>query len=277
MMKNKAHAPIKGLLFRELYMGRNTYISITAIFFGIMLLCVLVLLSLDFGNLSKLPADVIDSARSTIRSVSIYVPAAIFFMNTSVVVDTAAHDYSEKWQRFMYSSPVSEAKFMGIKFGFMLATAVVGFVLSALSGLMMGALMGEPLNYTDLAVISAIMLVIVLFAAAITVLSFLLRSTTLAIVIILVCGYIGMMVFVFANEEKLDAATDDESIGVLLEGAFDIAEGIFPFVPLLLIAVIALGWWLSTLALKKRDRKPPQAKPEKQGLFSKKTAESKEV
>ena len=94
MMKNKAHAPIKGLLFRELYMGRNTYISITAIFFGIMLLCVLVLLSLDFGNLSKLPADVIDSARSTIRSVSIYVPAAIFFMNTSVVVDTAAEDYS---------------------------------------------------------------------------------------------------------------------------------------------------------------------------------------
>ena len=50
MMKNKAHAPIKGLLFRELYMGRNTYISITAIFFGIMLLCVLVLLSLDFGE-----------------------------------------------------------------------------------------------------------------------------------------------------------------------------------------------------------------------------------
>lgn len=270
MMNAKRSVSLKGLLFRELYMGRSTYTAVTGIFFGIVVLCVLVLLSMKFGNLAKLPADVTESARGTVRSVAIYIPAAIFFMNASVVVDTAPHDYNERWMRFLYSSPVSEGLFMGIKYAFVLAVAAAGYGLSSVSGMIMGAIMGEPMSYTDFAVISLIMLVVVFMAVVITVLSFLLRSTVFAVIIALVGGYIVMVVLILSNDERLDRVAAEEGLAPLFEGVPALCESIFPFSPLILLAVIAAGWGASTLILKKRDRKIPQ-------LFSKKNAAEKGV
>lgn len=270
MMKAKTSAPLKGLFFRELYLGRRTYIAVTGIFFGIVTLILLVLLSMKVGNLAKLPADVIESAKGTIRMAAMFVPSAIFFMNTSVVVDTAPADLSEKWLRFMYSSPVSEGKILGVKFSVMFITAAVGYGLSALLALAVGALMGEPATITDFGIIAAIMLIVVLFSILITVLSYAFKSTTGAIVIVLILAYFGMGIIIGLAGVGNPALSDEELFQNISDIINGFCESVFPLSPLILVGMIALGWGLCTAILKHRDAKRPQ-------LFRKKEKPAKDT
>lgn len=259
MMGARKSASLKGLFFRELYIGRRTYIAVTSIFFGFILLVFLVLLSMKVGNLAKLPEDVLQSASGTIRMFGIFVPAALFFMNTSVVVDTAPNDYTEKWTRFLYSSPVSESKFFFVKYMMMLAVAVIGYGLSAVNGVIVGELMGKPIAYSDFAVMASIMLVIVFMATLITILSYWFKSTTYAVVIVLILGYLGMMFLMFASGVMDENAPEDETVFLLVgDKVSEISEAILPFSPLVLIAIVALGWAVTTFVMKHRDMKPPK-------------------
>lgn len=267
-MAEKRSASLKGLFFRELYLGRRTYAAVTGIFFGIVALILLVLLSMECGNLAKLPEDVLESAKGTIRMAAMFVPAAIFFMNTSVVVDMAPSDLSEKWLRFVYSSPVSEGKLLGVKFAVMFITAAVGYGLSALNAYAVGTLMGEPATVNDYAVIAMIMLVVVLFATIITVLSYAFKSTTGAIVAGLLLAYLSMGVVIGNSGIDDPSLSEDELFRNMSDLLNGFCGGVFPFSPLILVGIIVVGWGICTAILKHRDAKRPQ-------LFSKKEKAAK--
>ncbi len=264
-MAAKKTASLKGLIFRELYLGRRTYIAVTSIFLGIVALIFLVLLSMECGNLAKLPEDVLESAKGTIRIAAMFVPAAIFFMNTSVVVDMAPADLDDKWTRFLYSSPVSEARYLGVKYGVMFFTAVIGYAFSALLAFVFGNIMGESAAVTDFAVISVIMLLVVLFATVISVLAFLFKSTTVAVVVTLIGGYIGMMALIFATGIADSSVPEEDLFSLVGEAVSGFAQSVFPLSPVILIVIIAGGWAATTAVLKNRDRKAPNVQ-----LFAKK-------
>ncbi len=256
-MTTKKSAPLNGLIFRELYVARKSYTAMMGIFCGVVLLIFLVLLSFEYGNLANLPAETLESTRGTVRAFALFLPAVIFSLNASAFVDTSVYELDEKWIRFVYASPVSEVKYMGVKYGIIFVLGIVGYGISSLVAFAVGEIMGVPAAFGDYAIIALIVLAVTLGSVLISILCYLFKSVMAAIVTVLIVLYGGMTVLVFNSD--LSPATDEtELLNSIFDGITGFSEAIFPFSPLILIATVAIGFGGAVLCFKQRDRGVPK-------------------
>ena len=235
---------LKGLIFREVYGNRKSYISCALLFFGISAFMILVQLSLKIGNLAKL-SEHIGDFKSYLTPMMIYMPVLMAgYIGSAEQV--SVRDCKKNWLRFQYTTPVSEFGFSLVRYLCMLVGTLAGYLLALLHTAVICGMSGTPFDYTMLSAVTALVIVALLFNAIFGVLIQLFGSIEKAGILMLgVCMGAALVFFKNANPNESDA---------IAEKLTKLSETLLPFMPIIFIAILALGCGLSTLVLKRREK-----------------------
>ncbi|MGN0367877.1 MAG: hypothetical protein ACI4EK_03765 [Wujia sp.] len=126
-MKQKT---LRGLLYKELYMGKKPLIASFASAFVLAGLCLLVLNSFEHGNLRLLE----DSARNVMWDFSLiacqYLPVLMLCFASEVVAEISVKEEDSRWARFRLTTPVRPIRFATARFALMVGMNFIAIVLS---------------------------------------------------------------------------------------------------------------------------------------------------
>ena len=235
---------LKGLIFREIYSNRKSYISATLLFFDVSVFMILVQLSLQIGNLSKLP-DFVGEFKNDFTLIMIYAPV-IMAAYIGSAEQATVRDCKKGWMRFQYTTPVSEFRFSLVRYMCILVGTLIGYLFGLLHTAIICGMSGMAFDYTMLATVTALVVFAVLFNTVLGVLIQVFGSIEKAGIVLLgVCMSAALVFFSNVSQNESDA---------MAEKLTNLSETLLPFMPLIFIAVLALGCGLSTLVLKRREK-----------------------
>ncbi len=201
-MKNNNY---RGLFFREIYLARNTFISLYSIWAGFLIFCILICMSMDFGNLAKLSEESLNGLKAS-TSMFPYSLSVILFLAVNYHIDVCNFDFKTKWRCYQYSTPVSEWKFIGIKFIITSVATVLGLILSIASAFLMSKVIKNPVTKKTIAIIFIVMTTVVLLSMIMLISSYIFRSTAMGGVVMLI---IGILSYVFLAVPIFDKMADN--------------------------------------------------------------------
>lgn len=272
----QASASCKGLFYHELLIGKRTFIGTFGMLAGFLLIIYLIIASFDSGIFASQPPEDLLMTKKMIRTIGIQITAALLFLNLTYTIDGAAAESSEKWKNFIYASPVSDAKYYGVKYAVMLILTVLGFGLSLLNGYILCEILDMPLTFTDISFMAVMMTLIVLGMVLCTVSVSFFSSVNVALNVIFALVAVVVLTGCILFRDSLGELLLTEEESGMLNPAFvekmtDFCETLMPFTFFIVIAVLVLGWVLTVAIQKNRERKLPLAH-----LFQKKSCAAKE-
>lgn len=252
---------INGFVFRELYLGKKNYLAIGISTFLALVLEIMIMLSMNFGNLSRLDEE----SYKTVDLITFYLfifGIALVFYSAFVGENTVVSDKKCGWKTFAYTLPVSEKKWVWTKFSIKIAGLVCGLVLSILNALMVCGIRGKEMNsvifkgllvaFALMAVVSFVNTTLMIRFKSASVVSGIMFAA-FAVIYLSAMNYIRTLLFdrfYIESEEDLDAKA-------LLAWARDIWDRISPFIApvliILVIAVFAICFNLCVRIMKRRE------------------------
>lgn len=258
---------LKGLVFRELYLGRKSYLLLTAIWLFMIVLGIMIQLSILYGNLSKEPAEELVKTVPTMLSIFTYAPAAILFAtvaNNNVIFS----DYSVKWNIFSITTPISEKKYVGAKYLIRACMLVAAFALSIANAAVLYSLADRTLDGMTVTILLWITLAVSIIGVVLGQLAYKYRDKSksekmiILYFVILYVIFVGLFLYNLLSFKKANPDIDGDMImdafaGQLeadfgwLSDAFFAAE---PFLPFAVIIVLAVGYFLDVKAMKRREK-----------------------
>lgn len=235
---------MKALIYRELILCRKNLAMVIG-FVGVAAFMLLVQLSFEIGNLSKLPPDIIEDMGSAIVPMMLYMPAMIGCMLGTVCEVAVIKDLKPLWNRFRVSTPISAWKFSAARTIVLTAMSIIGFALSLAYAAILCAIRGDEFTVSIFANITAILLGSTLFSLVFQIGIMLLGSADKAGLVI-----IGMVMLICGVVCYLTDPKNNFEAGMLEK----FSTAILPFSPLIFAALIAVGWAGSALLMKRREK-----------------------
>ena len=149
---------MKGLIYRELYIAKRSYLTGLFVTLAVMIVGILVRLSTIYGNLAKLDGDSFRIMDVYTYNIFMYLPliaAMCTFMTDHGVI---IGDSKCRFGVFAYTLPVSEVQLAAVKFVILTGSAVASVVLGVLNAAMICGISGKALS-------AGIMKIILIIAA----------------------------------------------------------------------------------------------------------------
>ena len=116
---------MRGIIFKELYISRKKiYISIATYFF-LTLLCVLVKMSAEFGNIRLLDKEAVEN---TLNIAFYFFVFGLLFVFTGLLVNNVSADLKSHWSIYQRTLPFTERQLVGAGY---ITNAVVLLVMCA--------------------------------------------------------------------------------------------------------------------------------------------------
>lgn len=134
----------KGLIFRELYLGRKNMLIITLVWCMWVALGILAQLSFLYGNLGRMSEDEIN--RSLVLSVFTYSPTAILMVAAMDGSNVIFADYATKWNVFRTTTPLSAERYAGVICGITVCKLAVAFGLNVGNAAILARISDTSLN-----------------------------------------------------------------------------------------------------------------------------------
>ena len=240
---------MKGLFYRELYLTRKTYISAFCVYVLITILCVLINLSISFGNLRYLIAADNELTLGSLFYISVVIPSAVLYLMSAANFELIDKDISSKWLSFQYSTPVSEKKYAFVKIMIIFCTIAFSFIMSMANAALFCALYGRSLERELLGLILVLMPVTALGAVMLIALTLLLKNSTSAAIVIIIAVSAAAYPFMM----KLIIASSDNSEDFTLMPFLEKIAGFIPAYPVLTLIILVLGQLAISAILKKRE------------------------
>ena len=238
---------MKGLIYRELYLGRKNYLLHSAVFVFMFVISVLVYLSMEYGNLARLPEEELADSKRIINFIFSAVIPAILFMLSFITTDVAGSDFKSRWMLFQYTTPVKEEKYILAKYIIMLGSGAAAFVLSLLNAEILSLLSGTQPEKTTYSAIVLIMSAVLSSASIVLTFTNWLRSYEKAMILYtftVFAVYIAVVITaVFKN------LTSDMLSDTLKELCIKAA----PLSVFVMLAVMAVTYFLNVKLLKRRQ------------------------
>ncbi len=252
-MKN---ASFRALLAREFIGMRKMLISYIIICLLMIPMPFIVLPSFRHGNLGTLiPEDVhwvflgMDGINLKLFAI---MGGAMITMGSS---ENMAPDISVKWDHFRRSTPVTHARMALAKMASQGIFSLVGIVLSLLSLWLIDLALGVKFTAADaglaIGTVAAITLLSVLALLFMTAF----RSVDKGMIALL--GVIMAVMFLLLFDKEAPRVPNDEKMEQAMQftaKAQDICAELLPFLPLILIGTLLLGFVALTLLLKRREK-----------------------
>ena len=252
-----------GLVYREFYLSRKTYVTGLILFAVTAVFGWLILLSFHYGNLAKV-IDVVAGENAdpsmfdfdglkqkmtdTVYLMMKGMPALMAMTFLFSGADIAGKDEKTIWQRFAKCTPVTSAMRAFVKMLMTLFAAALSVGLAVGYILFIDLLAGTTVTYTELAcVITA--------AAAVTVLSVVaqiyirafrgLDKGMLALIVTVIVTEVTIMVTNSPSKKPNDQAELDLAA---------LCEQVFPFTPLIFAGALAVGFAVLYILYRRREK-----------------------
>lgn len=259
---------LKGLVFRELYLGRKSYLLLSAIWLFMIVIGIMIQLSILYGNLSKQLAEELAETVPIMLAIFTYIPAALIMFAASLNLEVIFSDYFVKWNVFSVTTPVGERKYVGVKYLIKISMLIVAFGLSVLNAAVLSSLAGKTLDGRTVTIMLWMMLVISIVGVVQGQLAYKYRDKsktekmTILYFIILYAFFMSIFLisfFAFKNANPgIDGDMYLDAFAGQLEADFRCLIGGFfaaaPFLPIAVITVLAIGYCLDVKAMKRRDK-----------------------
>ncbi len=247
---------MKGLLFKEFYLTRKTYLGFLGVFLGMASLCILAALSMICGNLQEIMTESPEVV-SEYFQMFVYAPFAVSVFSVAVGEDSVFKDYASGWMQYSYTSPVPAAKMVGVRFLAVVIIAVVSMVLGLGSAGIVSLILDEPIT----AGILKNMLVILMVAIGYSFLDIplALRFKTAQAVqskvgIAFIIIYIVAFGWFFKKTEQLKGEAYDQYMADMMEKTANIRDMLLPFAPIIMLALFAVSFTISIRLYQRREK-----------------------
>lgn len=258
---------MKGLIYRELYLSKKSYIAGFVTFLMIFLIGLLFRLSTEYGNLASLEGDAFRSVDIITYYESLYVPPAVMFFAMMAEHGIIIADFKSKWNTFAYTLPVREEKTVFVKYLILVCSMLAGLIFSILNALIICGISDRPFTFGIVKNILIIMTCILINQAINIPLLMKLRSKAKSDIVFTIA--FAMLLFAFSkfikeiftkifsefsDIENMSEAEVWELIGKFVQKIVDFRDKVFLFVPIAIIAVISAGYYASVRILKGREK-----------------------
>lgn len=243
-------APFRYLVYREAVMSLKYMKHALTGSVGTIIVFLLFRLSLKCGNLALLFAD--DSESMSIASPILFgldfTPVVMLGAMLVCLAESDAHETAAVWRRFRMTLPVSPWKYALAKFTFvaiiLAAAMVLGIVYMAISC----SISGTAFDGRMIGMILVILTMMLAFAMLMKILVFVFGSMEKASVAAVIISLFAVAPIMF-REDRNEAPNLDA-----MNNLFDKAAKLAPFMPLIMIGLLGLGYVATALMLKRRER-----------------------
>ena len=252
------------LVYRELYLARKSWIGGIVSFLLAALICWLILLSYDYGNIGKILSEVMVSGDGTIapdvpdiienmrRSMYLFVqflPAVMsmqFFISAS---DIAAKDTLTCWCRFEHCTPVTPMRFAAVKLALNVLLLAVSFALGATYMYTVGLVSGYGYSYSNFSMFMLIYVVLSAFCIISQIFVLLLKNRDKGMLATMAVVVLPLAVLSFINGQS-SGAEEENTFDTLINAA----ETLCPYTPLIISGMLILLFAAMYFLYKRREK-----------------------
>lgn len=246
-------APLKYLVYREFYMVKRNSLIATIVFLGVALICILVQLSMEMGNLSKLSPENMEMLKEVIHVYICYLPIGVSGMIFGAVCEGALKEVSQIWQRFRLSTPVSKWRFALAKHIIIIIMFGLSLILSFGYMVTIFAIKNEKITINDISITIIILLAALLLEILTQIFIILFRSMEKALLAIMGISFVAIWVIFFKVGAKMVLTMEENTI-TLTEVIGEWCMSILPYTPVILIIIMMVGFVATALLYKRRER-----------------------
>ena len=203
---------------------------------------ILFALSLRFGNLAMLPETILADIRTNddllLKLYAVIYPCMLCLS----VSEPAIHDAMPKWDRFRRSTPVSPAHMALAKYAFYAITLAASFLLAGIALWIFTLSMDISISKRDIAMILLLIAAVCITSVLAQVFIMLFRSVDK--------GMLAMIASVAVPILPLQK----KAFCLTAEGILTFAEQYLPLFPIVMAITLLIGFALTTLLYKRRER-----------------------
>lgn len=258
---------MNGLFYKELYMGRRSYLAFLALALVFAVLGMLVFLSMVCGNLRFLPEE--DPGQVCFMAeVFTYVPFTLMLFAAGGSCQSVYCDYACGWMRYSYTLPLKPEKAVGMRYLAVLLILAASFVFGSVSAAAVRALAGYVLGgRKSIGIFGAAVFenMLLLLLVAVVLYAFLIplalryqnaRAVSARLVAAGLVLYLLCAAAVFLNMERLESLSggEDEVLWqMILEKYRMLRSFMVPAAPLVLAAVLGISFYFSMRIYQRRE------------------------
>lgn len=244
-------ASFGALLYRELLIVRSG-VMINLISFGIMALsALLVIMSMKFGNLSKM-TQVINSENYILLFAEILPVVAASGLTVSAA-ESSVRDEMPLWKRFRKSCPVKPQRFSLAKTAVLFLCAAVSVAFGFASSLLIRLVNGSSFTAEDAGLILLINAVLTVISVVFAIYMMLLHSADKAGIAL--TGTVMAVFFPYSIATGLENARNPSRGSTsTFDKLLDFAEDFIPFSVLIILGVTVIGFFAFSALIKRGER-----------------------
>ena len=246
------------LIYREFYMMRKQIIVAFISFAGSALLCTLILLSIRFGNLSKVAEMVqIDGEEAELMLANMMkgavfvaklLPSIMCAMIPFAVTNLTNYDEDHRFRLFMKSTPLTPVRRSLVRSCTNLICTVGGLALAIGYMFIVGLMTGEGLSYEDISTLTGIYIFYTVFTLIGQLAVIYMHNQDKAMLLILAVAVIA--IFIISRTMPQPEGEDDNPFGALLR----LSQDIFPFTPAIIIVGMAVFFGALVYLYQRREK-----------------------
>lgn len=254
---------MKGLIYRELYIAKRSYLTGLFVTLAVMIVGILVRLSAIYGNLAKLDEESFRIMDVYTYNIFMYLPLISALCTLMTDHGVIIGDSKCRFGVFAYTLPLSEVQLASVKFVILIGSAAASVVLGILNAAIICGINGKAVSagiMKNILIITAVC--ILFFSISIPLLT---RTKVKAAADALSLGLVGIVVLILwlnmdrlrawfsqyadENGDIIDVELLMKDVTEIASGMRDIAAQIAPFV---IILSIAAGFAATVILYKRR-------------------------
>lgn len=256
-MEKRKSAPIWGLFYRELYPTLKEVILCYVLGIVLCIVFYLIKLSMEIGNLADMNGDDLSMLKMMLPSYAIYLPGILFMAEVNGSLSAFQFEMQPKFRCFTASIPVSEWKFVGVKFLTSASILVVGILAAFLNAAIMCSIYDVAFDKTIIANLMLCAVGLSVVCAGLYLFNYLFRNPMMAIITALVILYAAVIIWMvphFDLIEQLSTENEMNAMSMIFDKIIGFSTTFLPFSVPCIIGILGLGWILCSLLAKRREK-----------------------
>ncbi len=255
-MDKRKTAPVWGLFYRETAPICKDLVLcyVFAIVLGIIFY--LIKLSMEIGNLADMPEDKLLLLKQLLPMYALYLPGLLFMAPASGMTSSFQFEMSKVWRCYIASTPVSEWKYVCIKFVVSSGALFTGTIFTFINAAVICSVYDVAFDRSVAANLLLCVALVSLMCAVLYILNFLLRNSNTAVLTWVALLFTALLVVIINNISFIEEASEDDAEGVkmIMEKINDFSTAFMPFAIPCIIVSLVLGWVICSLLAKRREK-----------------------
>lgn len=243
---------MKGLMLREWKLARKSIFLIIAIFFAMLTIHIMFLLSYRFGNLSHgLTRDQLDVKKAIEKLY--YFEMILLMLSASGFISNIFNDIKGHWMTYSYTLPGGIRRSVTAKYLCITIVQIVGFALGCILAIIVSAIAGKSLTADNWFLMVLVGLLCVIIFAVTVVISYVMKNPDKVASFWFMLGVLGSGALCIV----INRAEDEKILLEMMEWGMKAMKFLKRNIVLLFLGVVALdaaSYWTSVKIMLRKEK-----------------------